>query len=115
MAHCAGGPGPNAVGNLISGTVVAPEPPLVDGQHDAMVALQNWVESGAGPERLVATKYVQDQAAFGIESQRPICAYPRYPRYGGAGDPRAAASFVCADNGNSAPALNAMPAAEYLR
>jgi feruloyl esterase len=115
MAHCAGGSGPNAFGNLFSGAVVAPEPPAVTGSHDAMVALQNWVEGGGGPDRLVATKYVQDQPALGIESQRPVCAYPQFPRYAGSGDTRAASSFVCADNGNSAPALNPMPAPDYLR
>jgi feruloyl esterase len=115
MAHCAGGAGPNAFGNLFSGTVVAPEPPAVDGAHDAMVALQNWVEGGGGPDRLVATRYVQDQPALGIESQRPICAYPQFPRYAGSGDVRAASSFVCADNGNATPALNPQAAPEYLR
>lgn len=115
MAHCAGGPGPNAFGNLFSGAVLAPEPPAADGSHDAMVALQNWVEGGSGPERLVATRYVNDQPALGVQSQRPVCAYPQFPKYVG-GDPNAAASFTCEDNGNSAvPALNPMPAAEYLR
>lgn len=115
MAHCAGGAGPNAFGNLFSGAVLAAEPPAVTGTHDAMVALQNWVEGGTGPDQLVATKYVQDQAALGIEAQRPICAYPQFPRYSGSGDPKSAASFVCADNGNSAPALNPVAAPDYLR
>ena len=115
MTHCAAGPGPNAFGNLFSGTVVAAEPPSVDGQHDAMTALMNWVEGGIAPDRLVATKYVQDQPALGVESQRPICAYPQFPKYTGSGDIKAAANFVCADNGNSAPALNPMPAEQYLR
>jgi pimeloyl-ACP methyl ester carboxylesterase len=115
MAHCAGGAGPNAFGNLFSGAVLAPEPPAVDGGHDAMVALQNWVEGGSGPDRLVATKYVNDQPSQGIQAQRPICAYPQFPKYV-AGDPNAASSFTCDDNGNSgAAALNPMPAPEYLR
>jgi feruloyl esterase len=115
MAHCAGGPGPNAFGNLISGTVVAPEPPVSDGMHDAMVALQNWVEGGGGPDRLVATKYVNDQPALGIQMQRPICAYPAFPKYLGSGDPNQAANYACVDNGNSIPALNPMPAPRYLQ
>jgi feruloyl esterase len=115
MAHCAGGPGPNAFGNLISGTVVAPEPPVSDGVHDAMVALQNWVEGGGGPERLVATKFVSDQPALGIQMQRPLCAYPAFPKYLGSGDANAAASYACVDNGNSAPALNPTPAPLYLQ
>ncbi|KQT09317.1 hypothetical protein ASG30_12100 [Ramlibacter sp. Leaf400] len=115
MAHCAGGDGPNAFGNLFSGAVVAPEPPAADVSHDAMVALQNWVEGGSGPDALTATKYVNDQPAQGIQAQRPVCAYPQFPKYV-AGDPTAAASFTCADNGNAASAvLNPAPAPEYLR
>ncbi|TWO64907.1 tannase/feruloyl esterase family alpha/beta hydrolase [Caenimonas sedimenti] len=115
MAHCAGGAGPNSFGNLFSGAVLAPESPLVSGTHDAMVALQNWVEGGTAPDQLVATKYVQDQPLLGIEAQRPICAYPQFPRYFGRGDPKAATSFICADNGNSGAALNPLPAPQYLR
>ncbi|HYF18659.1 MAG TPA: tannase/feruloyl esterase family alpha/beta hydrolase [Ramlibacter sp.] len=115
MAHCAGGAGPNAFGNLFSGAVLAAEPPQVDGVHDAMVALQNWVEGGGGPERLVATKYVQDQPAMGIESQRPICPYPLFPKYV-SGDAKLAGSFACVDNGNAGVVtLNPMPASDYLR
>jgi feruloyl esterase len=115
MAHCAYGPGPNAFGNFFSGQVTAPEPPSIDADHDAMTALQAWVEGGTPPDRLVATKYASDQPALGIESQRPICAYPLFPKYV-AGDAKAPSSFTCADNGNAAnAAINPMPAAEYLR
>ncbi|MEZ0309121.1 MAG: tannase/feruloyl esterase family alpha/beta hydrolase [Ramlibacter sp.] len=115
MAHCAGGPGPNAFGNLFSGAVVAPESPAADAANDAMVALQQWVEAGSWPDQLTATKYVQDQPALGVQGQRPICAYPQFPKYTGSGDPNSPANFICADNGNSAPALNPMPASLYLR
>jgi len=115
MQHCAGGPGPNAFGNLFSGAVVAPEPPVIDAEHDAMVALQRWVEGGVAPERFVATKYSQDQIGGSMLAQRPICAYPSFPKYTGAGDPKDAANFTCADNGNwASPSLNPVPAPAYL-
>ncbi len=115
MAHCAGGPGPNAFGNLFSGSVLAPEPPVVDGAHDAMVALQNWVEGGTPPDSFVATKFSNDLVGGSVVAQRPVCAYPLFPKYRGSGDPKAASSFSCVDNGNSTPALNPMAAPEYLR
>jgi hypothetical protein len=115
MAHCAGGPGPNAFGNLFSGAVLAAEPPVVDTAHDAMVALQAWVEGGTPPDSLVATKYSQDLVGGTVVAQRPVCAYPLFPKYRGSGDPNVASSFSCVDNGNSVPALNPMPAPDYLR
>jgi feruloyl esterase len=60
MYHCAFGPGPNAFGNLFSGQVYAAPPPVNDASHDAFVALQQWVENGIAPTRLIATKYVDD-------------------------------------------------------
>jgi hypothetical protein len=111
MYHCAFGPGPNAFGNLFSGQVVAPPPPANDAAHDAFVALQQWVEKGVAPERMVATKYVQDQPSLGIQMTRPICAYPKIPKYAGTGDTNAAQNFVCVD---SQSANNPMPSSEYL-
>ncbi|MES2785769.1 MAG: tannase/feruloyl esterase family alpha/beta hydrolase [Pseudomonadota bacterium] len=116
MGHCAGGPGPNAFGNLFSGAVVAPEPPTINPQHDAMVALQHWVEGGAAPDKLIATKYSNDLTGGTVVAQRPICAYPKFPKYAGAGDPTKASSYICEDNGNALrPELNPMPGAAYLR
>ena len=112
MYHCAFGPGPNAFGNLFSGQVYAAPPPVHDATHDAFVALQHWVENGAAPERLVATKYADDVPDLGVMMTRPICAYPQVPKYKGSGDTNSAANFVCVtdNNGN-----NPMPAPEYLQ
>jgi feruloyl esterase len=61
--------------------------PLVD----LLGALDAWVEDGTPPEDLIAYRVELDlQIPF-----RPLCRYPRYPRYQGSGDPRSAASFVC--------------------
>ncbi len=57
---------------------------------DSLAALENWVEHGRAPERLVVT----DTA--GVPGRtRPLCEYPAWPRYAGGGDVNLAASFRC--------------------
>jgi tannase/feruloyl esterase len=112
MYHCAYGPGPNSFGNLYSGLVYAPPPPSHDAAHDAFVALQQWVEHGIAPTRLVATKYVNDVPNLGISMTRPLCPFPQVPRYSGSGDTNNEANFVCVVDTNN---NNPMPAPEYLQ
>jgi pimeloyl-ACP methyl ester carboxylesterase len=66
--HCSGGPGAD--------------------QADLLSALNAWVERGAAPGQLTASKANTDgTTAF----TRPLCTYPQYPRYTGpANDPHAA-------------------------
>jgi feruloyl esterase len=111
MYHCAFGPGPNAFGNLFSGEVYAAPPPVEDAQHDALLALQQWVEQGIAPQRLIATKYDNDVPQLGIVMQRPICPFPQVPKYAGSGDTNAATSFTCVNDTNTD---NPMAAPEYL-
>jgi feruloyl esterase len=66
--HCRGGPGPD--------------------QFDLLGAMDEWVEHGKAPDRIVATK-------AGAPITRPLCAWPALPRYSGSGDPNSAANFVC--------------------
>ncbi|MET0404585.1 MAG: tannase/feruloyl esterase family alpha/beta hydrolase, partial [Cystobacter sp.] len=75
--HCEGGAGADAV--------------------DLLSALEGWVEQGIAPSsaRLVATK--TDRTTGTQLLSRPLCKYPRYPRYTGQGDPNAAASFTCVE------------------
>jgi len=82
-----------------------------DATHDAMAALQAWVEGGIAPARIVATKYVSDQPANGIQMQRPLCPYPQVARYAGRGNLNDASSFTCVMGTAVEPPL---PAAEYL-
>ncbi len=58
---------------------------------DFVTALVNWVEKGEEPDQLVAT----GATASGDTFERPLCPYPRYPRYNGSGDPAKASSFTC--------------------
>ena len=92
VEHCGagGGDGPDAIGSEHG--LPAPE---VDAEHDVLAALAQWVETGAAPEKLIATKYQGDDPTKPIVMQRPACPYPKSARYTGSGDTNAAASFVC--------------------
>jgi len=92
VMHCGGGQGPNAF-NAANGP--AGKPPAGTAEDDLFVAISRWVEDGAAPARVIATKYVDDAPAKGIALQRPLCAYPQKAWYKGAGDKNDAASFVC--------------------
>jgi feruloyl esterase len=69
VLHCGGGAGPDRI--------------------DMLTALERWVEQGAAPARLIATK-------AGSPLTRPLCAYPQLAKYRGSGDTNDAASFDCA-------------------
>jgi feruloyl esterase len=71
MHHCSGGPGPN--------------------QFDMLTALEQWVEAGLTPERLVASRVVDGKTV----RTRPLCPHPQVARYRGTGSIDDAASFVC--------------------
>ena len=112
MGHCSRGAGPNAFGNPFSARVVAPPAPADDPANNILLALVEWVERGVAPQRVVATKYVQDVANLGVQMTRPLCPYPLIPKYSGSGDPNDAASFVCAEG---PPVSNPTAAPEYLQ
>jgi hypothetical protein len=57
---------------------------------DSLTALEQWAEQGTGPSGQVTTDTV------GVPGRtRPLCDYPKWPQYQGAGDVNAAASFAC--------------------
>lgn len=63
------------------------------GSIDFIAALDAWIERDAAPDNLVATKFEDDGKTAAFE--RPVCAYPNFPRYKGSGDPKRADSFTC--------------------
>ena len=75
MGHCGGGPGATA--------------------FDMLGALEHWVEQGAAPERIVATKFRGDDPRQGVLRTRPLCPYPRIAKYRGAGSTDDARNFSC--------------------
>ena len=58
---------------------------------DSLSALEDWVERGIAP----GPQIVSDIVAGHNGRTRPLCEYPRWPRYNGAGDPNVAANFKC--------------------
>ncbi|MBV9785912.1 MAG: tannase/feruloyl esterase family alpha/beta hydrolase [Acidisphaera sp.] len=106
MGHCFTGPGPNIFGGADN-----PGGPA-DPQHNVLLALQRWVEEGVAPTRIIATKYVNDTPSQGVAMTRPLCVFPKVPRYKGSGDTTDAANFECAvDDINDNP----MAAPQYLK
>jgi hypothetical protein len=91
MSHCGGGPGANAFGNNAFGGSPVPS----DSQHDIFKALIDWVESGTPPDRIIATKFVNDNPASGTAFTRPLCVFPKLAAYKGSGDPNDAGNWAC--------------------
>jgi hypothetical protein len=58
---------------------------------DSLKALEDWVERGVAPTNQVMT----DISAATRGRARPLCEYPKWPRYNGTGDPNSASSFKC--------------------
>ena len=55
-----------------------------------MAALENWVEKGPAPDKLIAGKLINGI----VVRTRPVFPYPILARYSGKGDPTRAESFV---------------------
>jgi len=94
MAHCGGGAATNSFA------------------VNELNAITAWVENGAAPERIVAanTNTASPYPAVGLfdprvamnfptGGTRPLCVYPRIPRYKGSGATNDAGNFVCVDPG----------------
>jgi feruloyl esterase len=87
MMHCQGGEG-------------------ATDQFDQISAIEQWVEHGAAPDRIVAS-HVKEGAnrlgrnaqqtvvAVGADRTRPLCPYPQVAAYKGTGDTDEAANFIC--------------------
>ncbi len=90
MNHCFGGPGPNCFGNVLS-----PKPPQSSAETDIQKALEQWVEKGIAPDKIIATKYQDDDPKKGVVMTRPLCPYPQEARWTGKGSTNDAANFTC--------------------
>lgn len=71
MAHCGGGEGPNT--------------------FDMVSALEEWVEHGKAPDRIVASHSTNRV----VDRTRPLCPYPQVAVYKGMGSTDEAANFEC--------------------
>jgi feruloyl esterase len=71
LGHCSGGPGTT--------------------DFDMLAALEQWVEHGKAPDRIIASRKLDD----GATRTRPLCVYPQVARWNGKGSSDDAANFVC--------------------
>jgi feruloyl esterase len=65
-------------------------------EFDAVTRLENWVEKGQAPEKLIVWRSSNGV----VERSRPVFPYPVLARYSGKGDPRQADSFIAFDPSN---------------
>lgn len=87
-----GGGQQNALGAFTTGYSV---PDNINRQHDAMLALMDWVESSTVVESIVASAFNISTGTLQISRQRPLCPYPSKAIFNGTGDPNVAASWSC--------------------
>jgi feruloyl esterase len=90
VMHCGFGPGPNEFGNSIINRA-----PQRDADHDIFTALQRWVEQGLAPDKVIATKYVNDDPQKDVQMTRPLCPYPQQAVWMGKGSTDDAGNFAC--------------------
>lgn len=58
---------------------------------DAIGTIQEWVEQGKGPERIIVSRFADGK----VDQTRPLCPYPRVAKYKGTGSTDDAANFAC--------------------
>ncbi len=87
MQHCDNGPGADSFGQV--GKLIFNDP-----QRSVDAALERWVENGASPSTIIASKYAGDDKQHPTLT-RPLCTYPQTAKYKGSGDTNDASNFVC--------------------
>jgi feruloyl esterase len=76
MAHCQIPPG------------VGPD------RFDLLAPLEDWVEKGVAPTRVIASQIAKDGK---VVRTRPLCVFPKVSKYKGSGSTDDAANFICED------------------
>jgi feruloyl esterase len=62
------------------------------GTFEPLLIVMDWVERGAAPDRIVATRIVDGKTV----RTRPLCPYPQTAKYTGSGSIDDAENFRCA-------------------
>lgn len=75
MDHCSGGDGPF--------------------DFDDVAALEQWVEKGRVPDRIIAAHFPPGPHSGKPDRTRPLCPYPQVAKYTGSGSTDDASNFVC--------------------
>ncbi|KAI1302738.1 Tannase/feruloyl esterase [Xylaria venustula] len=69
-----------------------------DSQHDALLALMDWVENGREVSQIIASEFNFTDATLQsivLYRQRPLCVYPKIAKWNGRGNQNNAASWSC--------------------
>ncbi|KAI5923597.1 Tannase/feruloyl esterase [Camillea tinctor] len=69
-----------------------------DTQHDALLALMDWVENGNPVSKIIASEFNFTDSTMQnlvLYRQRPLCMYPRTAKWDGKGDQNIASSWEC--------------------
>jgi len=64
-------------------------------QFDFLTELENWVEKGQAPDRIIGSQL--DKEKKNVVRTRPMCAYPKVAKYKGSGSIDDEANFICVD------------------
>ncbi len=89
MGHCEGGSIAGDFGQRLN--------PQDDPEHSILIALEQWVERGVAPGKIIATRYQIDGVReSGTVRTRPICPYPQIAIYSGVGSVNDARNYSCA-------------------
>jgi|SRR5215469_7639878 len=86
MNHCFSGSGPVNFGQQ------GVTPVSLDREHDAVLALEAWVERSVAPDKMIGSHV---DASGNVTFTRPLCPYPEEAVYGGHGDTTDASNFAC--------------------
>ncbi|MET0659050.1 MAG: tannase/feruloyl esterase family alpha/beta hydrolase [Steroidobacteraceae bacterium] len=90
MGHCSGGNG------FIFRNDGSGVDPASSADQDLAAALQDWVEKGRAPEKIVAARLdTSTMPPRPTQVTRPMCAYPAVARWNGRGDKNDAAAYSC--------------------
>jgi feruloyl esterase len=87
MQHCGGGPGATSFEEGVHARQ--------DAAHNMRLALEDWVEKGAAPSKIIASKYADSNPGGQPSMTRPLCPYPQIAKYKASGDVSDAESFEC--------------------
>ena len=88
MQHCGGGPGATSFEEGLHARQ--------DAEHNMRLALEDWVEKGTAPSKIIASKYADSNPGSQPTMTRPLCPYPQIAKYKGSGDANNAENFACA-------------------
>jgi len=95
-SHCSGGDGAWFVGSSAQLTLTDPKSGLhIDSSETLLMKLVAWVEDGVAVDKVLGTKYLNDDIGGKVLFQRYQCKYPLQNTYKGFGNPNVTSSWTC--------------------